>query len=81
MDMVSKRWFYFNLARAYTWAGEPDSAFKQIEVFRGLASSYKVNNSRLDPVWDPIRKDPRFERMLKAEASDQRRRCEVKRAC
>ena len=63
-DMVAKRWFYFNLARAYTWAGEPDSAFKQIEVFRSLPSDYKVNNFRLDPVWDPIRKDPRFQKLF-----------------
>jgi len=63
-DMVAKRWFYFNLARAYAWAGAPDLAFKQIEIFRSLPSSYKLNNFRLDPVWDPIRKDPRFEKLL-----------------
>jgi hypothetical protein len=63
-DMVAKRWFYFNLARAYAWAGELDLAFKQIKIFRSLPSSYKLNNFRLDPVWDPIRKDPRFEKLL-----------------
>ncbi|HEX4640435.1 MAG TPA: hypothetical protein VH252_03560, partial [Chthoniobacterales bacterium] len=63
-DMVAKRWFHFNLARAYAWAGDADSAFKQIEIFRGLPSSYKLNNFRLDPVWDPIRKDSRFQKML-----------------
>jgi hypothetical protein len=63
-DMVAKRWFHFNLARAYAWAGEADLAFKQIEIFRSLPSSYKVNNFRLDPVWDPIRKDPRFAKLL-----------------
>ena len=63
-DMVSKRWFYFNLARAYTWAKEPDAALKQMEVFRALPSAYKANDFRLDPVWDPIRKDPRFQKLL-----------------
>jgi TolB-like protein/Tfp pilus assembly protein PilF len=66
-DMVAKRWYHFNLARAYAWAKEPDSAFKQVEVFRSLPSAYKVNNFRLDPVWDPIRKDPRFDKMLEAK--------------
>jgi serine/threonine-protein kinase len=66
-DMVGKRWFYFNLARAYTWAADPDSALKKIAVFRGLPSEYKVNNFRLDPVWDPIRKDPRFQKLLEAK--------------
>lgn len=63
-DMVSKRWFHFNLARAYTWAGDFDSAIKQLTIFRSLPSAYKTNDFRLDPVWDPIRKDPRFEKML-----------------
>jgi tetratricopeptide (TPR) repeat protein len=63
-DMVARRWFHFNLARAYTWAGAPDSALKQAELFLSLPSAYKVNNFRLDPVWDPIRKDPRFQKLL-----------------
>jgi len=66
-DMVAKRWFHFNLARAYAWAGEADSAFKQLEIFRGLPSAYKVNDFRLDPVWDPIRKDPRFQKLLETK--------------
>ncbi len=28
---------------------------------------FLVNNFRLDPVWDPIRKDPRFQKMLEAK--------------
>jgi TolB-like protein/Tfp pilus assembly protein PilF len=63
-DMVAKRWFHFNLARTYTWAGEPDAALKQLELFMNFAWDYKVNNFRLDPVWDPIRKDPRFQKLL-----------------
>jgi hypothetical protein len=62
--MVAKRCFHFNLARAYAWAGDANAAFKQIEIFRSLPSSYRLNNFRLDPVWDPIRKDPRFVKML-----------------
>jgi hypothetical protein len=53
-----------NLARTYAWAGEPDQALKQLERFFALPSDYKVNNFRLDPVWDPIRKDPRFQKLL-----------------
>ncbi|MEY2495032.1 MAG: hypothetical protein QOJ45_1524 [Verrucomicrobiota bacterium] len=63
-DMVAKRWYHFNLARAYTWAPSPDAASKQMEIFLSLPSAYKVNNFRLDPVWDPIRKDPRFQKLL-----------------
>ena len=67
-DMVAKRWFHFNLARAYAWAGEADSAFKQLEIFRGLPSAYKANDFRLDPVWDPIRNDPRFQKLLESNS-------------
>ena len=67
-EMVAKRWFHFNLARAYTWAKEPDSALKQIEIFRSLPSAYKANDFRLDPVWDPIRKDPRFQKLFEGKS-------------
>jgi TolB-like protein/Flp pilus assembly protein TadD len=63
-DMVENRWFHFNLARAYTWAGEPETALKQIEHVLKTPWNYKANNFRLDPVWDPIRKDPRFQKLL-----------------
>ena len=63
-DPFARVWLHFNLARAYTWAGEPDLALKQIEIVLNWAWDYKVHNFRLDPVWDPIRKDPRFEKLL-----------------
>jgi hypothetical protein len=49
-------------------AGEPGAALKQIEIFLSLPSAYKPNNFRLDPVWDPIRKDPRFEKVLEQKS-------------
>jgi TolB-like protein/Tfp pilus assembly protein PilF len=63
-DPVGKRWYHFNLARAYAWAGQPDPALKELEIFLSLPSAYKPPNFQLDPVWDPIRKDPRFEKLL-----------------
>jgi TolB-like protein/Tfp pilus assembly protein PilF len=67
-DAIAQRWFHFNLARAYTWAGEPDSALKQVELVLNSQWDYKANNFRLDPVWDPIRKDPRFQKLLEAKS-------------
>jgi TolB-like protein/Tfp pilus assembly protein PilF len=66
-DPFAKIWFHFNLARAYTWAAAPDAALKQIELFLSFPWDYKVNNFRLDPVWDPIRKDPRFQKLLETK--------------
>ncbi len=64
VDIFGKTALHINLARAYAWAGEADLALKQIERFLALPSDYKANDFRLDPVWDPMRKDPRFERLL-----------------
>ena len=66
-DMVENRWFHFNLARAYAWADQPDAALKEIERVLNTRWNYKANNFRLDPVWDPIRKDPRFEKLLETK--------------
>jgi TolB-like protein/Tfp pilus assembly protein PilF len=66
-DLLAKTWFHFNLARAYTWAAEPDAALKQVELFLKFPWDYKVNNFRLDPVWDPLRKDPRFQKLLETK--------------
>jgi hypothetical protein len=41
-----------------------ESALKQMELVLTSQWDYKPNNFRLDPVWDPIRKDPRFQQML-----------------
>jgi TolB-like protein/Tfp pilus assembly protein PilF len=68
VDPFAKVWFHFNLARAYTWAAEPDAALKQLELFLSFPWDYKINNFRLDPVWDPIRKDPRFQKLLETKA-------------
>jgi TolB-like protein/Tfp pilus assembly protein PilF len=63
-EVSAKVWFHFNLARAYTWATEPDLALQEIERFLSIPWDYKINNFRLDPVWDPLRKDPRFQKLL-----------------
>ena len=63
-DALQRMWFHFNLARTYTWAEEPSAALKQLELVMSFAWDYKINNFRLDPVWDPLRKDPRFQRLL-----------------
>jgi hypothetical protein len=44
--------------------GAPDAALRRVEIFLSLPSAYKPHNFRLDPVWDPIRKDTRFEKLL-----------------
>ena len=52
------------LAIIYAWTGENDRAFEQLAALRQLPGGLSYGQMRLDPYWDPIRGDPRFENLL-----------------
>jgi serine/threonine-protein kinase len=53
-----------NLAIIYAWVGEKDLAIKQLEELLPLYSPISYGQLRLHPWWDPLRDDPRFERLV-----------------
>jgi serine/threonine-protein kinase len=53
-----------NLARIYTLTGEKDLALKQLDVLSTLPSGPTYGELRLDPEWDALRDDPRFEKIV-----------------
>jgi serine/threonine-protein kinase len=53
-----------NLAIIYAWIGEKDLALKQLAETAQLPSSLDYGWLRLHPVWDPLRGDPRFEKIV-----------------
>ncbi len=57
-----------NLAITYTWAGEKDMAIKQLEEVVQLPGPISCGQLRLHPWWDPLREDPRFEKLVAAAA-------------
>jgi len=60
-------WLMMNLARIYALTGEKDLALEQLEVLSKLASSWRgmsYGELRLNPDWDSVRGDPRFEKLV-----------------
>src|SRR5437870_6273760 len=52
------------LAVIYAWTGEKDRAFKRLEKAAKLPSYLSYGQLRLDPIWDPLRGDPRFDKIV-----------------
>jgi tetratricopeptide (TPR) repeat protein len=53
-----------NLAITYAWAGEKDLAIKQLEEILRIPSPVSYGQLRLHPFWNPLRGDPRFEKIV-----------------
>ncbi|MFL6598177.1 MAG: protein kinase domain-containing protein [Chthoniobacterales bacterium] len=47
-----------------TWTGERDLALGQLEAFIKTPGYHTYGNLRLNPMWDALRADPRFEKIL-----------------
>ena len=56
-------------AQILAQAGEPDAALDEIERLLAEPSWLSVNALRLDPIWDPIREQPRFKALVKKYSS------------
>jgi TolB-like protein/Flp pilus assembly protein TadD len=56
------------LAEIYTWVGEHDEALRLLEHLLTVPSGLTVWALKLDPSWDPLRTDPRFQALLDKHA-------------
>ena len=52
------------LAVIYAWTGEKDLALEQLSVAARIPSHLSYGHLRLHPYWDPLRGDPRFEKIV-----------------
>jgi TolB-like protein/Flp pilus assembly protein TadD len=52
------------LAQIYSITGERDEAFRLIEHLLVVPNGLTIPMLKLDPVWDPLRKDPRFQSLI-----------------
>src|SRR5436853_321968 len=52
-----------NLALVYAWTGEKDLALEQLTIAARIRGYLSYGDLRLHPYWDPLRGDPRFEKI------------------
>jgi len=52
------------LATIYAWTGENDLALQQLAISAQSPCGMHYGDLKLDPVWDPLRGDPRFEKIV-----------------
>jgi TolB-like protein/Flp pilus assembly protein TadD len=63
-DAISGVLLNTNLARIYALTGEKDLALKQLEIVSKIPFGPSYGDLRLDPEWDSLRGDLRFEKIV-----------------
>jgi TolB-like protein/Tfp pilus assembly protein PilF len=53
-----------SFAEIYTWVGEHDEAFRLLDHLLQIPNGITVPVLKLDPAWDPLRKDPRYQALI-----------------
>ncbi len=53
-----------NLAVVYAWNNELELALDTLNSIAKMPNGIYYGELKLDPYWDPLRKDPRFEKLL-----------------
>ena len=58
------RVFIYFFATICAWTGERDLAIEQLETLAKIPAGASYGDLRLDPLWDSLRGDPRFEKIV-----------------
>ena len=58
------------LAQIYARTGEFDEAFRLLDHLLSVPNGLAVSMLKLDPAWDPLRKDPRFQALIDKYAAN-----------
>ncbi len=56
------------LAQVYTWSNEPDRAIDLLQKLVGMPGYTNYARLKLHPMWNPLRGDPRFEKIVASVA-------------
>jgi tetratricopeptide (TPR) repeat protein len=63
-DAVDGVAFVVNLAQVYTWTGEKDLAIEALAKALSIPNDCHYGELRLHPIWDPLRDDLRFQKLM-----------------
>jgi len=63
-DSIAGAGIMENLAIIYAWTGEKNLAIDQVAATLQIPSNLNYGKLRLHPFWDPLRGDPRFEKLV-----------------
>ena len=64
MDAILGAGGQLALAEVEAWAGEPQEATNRLRHLLSIPSGISIARLKIDPVWDPIRNHPDFQRLL-----------------
>jgi serine/threonine-protein kinase len=64
MDAILGATGQLGLAEVEAWAGEPQDATNRLRHLLSIPSGISIARLKIDPVWDPIRDHPDFQRLL-----------------
>ena len=65
-DAVGGPYFQLQLARIYVLVGEPEKALDQLEPLMKIPNVLSPGWLKIDPRFDPLRKNPRFQKLVAA---------------
>jgi TolB-like protein len=54
------------LAQVYTWTGETEKAFELVRQLMNIPGYLTYGYLKVDPSWDPLRSDPRFQEFVES---------------
>jgi len=63
-DAVDGVAYAANLGQIYTWTNEKDRAIERLVNVESVPNFLSYGYLKLQPLWDPLRGDPRFEQLL-----------------
>ena len=63
-DAVDGTAILMNLVLVYVWTSELDRAFEILVPLTKMPAGFCYGQFKLDPYWDPVRKNPRFEKLV-----------------